>query len=111
MATKVMFSNEFYQLCEKLCVSYHEVKGMVVADRRIHDSHLDVTSERGFGGKCFPKDVVAMLGKAEELDVLMPVLRAAWEENLKIRRHKDWEEIPGAVTGGKKYQNEGINRS
>lgn len=98
LATKVMFANEMYDLCEKLGIKYEEVKQMVVADRRIYDSHLDITTQRGFGGKCFPKDTVALLGLAEELGVNLSVLEAAWKKNLKIRRIRDWEGIPGAVS-------------
>ena len=98
LATKVMFGNEMYNLCEKLGIKYEEVKEMVVADKRIHDSHLDVTTERGFGKKCLPKDTVALLGLARELGVKMEVVEAVWRENLEIRKVRDWEEIPGAVS-------------
>lgn len=98
LATKVVFANEFFELCQKFEVKYEEVKKMVTADHRIFDSHLDVTTQRGFGGKCFPKDVVALLGLAREVGVKMDVLEAVWKKNLKIRKVHDWETIPGAVS-------------
>lgn len=98
LATKVAFANEIFDLCQKLGVKYEEVKEMVVADKRIYDSHLDVTSQRGFGGKCFPKDTVALLGLGREVGVKMEVLEAAWKKNLRIRKMRDWEEIEGAVS-------------
>jgi len=98
LATKVTFANEMYDLCEKLGVNYGEMKEMVVADKRIFDSHLDVTGSRGFGGKCFPKDTVALLGLAQELGVELSVIEAAWEKNLKIRKVRDWKNIVGAVS-------------
>lgn len=98
LATKVSFANEMYDLCEKLGVKYEEMKKMVVADKRIYDSHLDVTTTRGFGGKCFPKDTVALLGLAKELGVELSVIEAAWKKNLKIRKVRDWEKIEGAVS-------------
>lgn len=101
LASKVIFANEMYDLCDKLKIKYEEVKKMVVADYRIYDSHLDVTTERGFGGKCFPKDTVALLGLAKSLGVDMAVLEQVWKKNLKIRKVRDWEEIPGAVSGKK----------
>lgn len=67
---------------------------MVVAERRIGKSHLDVTSEKGFGGKCFPKDIVALIGLCKELGIDAPLLKAVWGENLRIRKHRDWEKIP-----------------
>lgn len=98
LATKVIFANEMFDLCEKLGIDYKKVKPMVVADRRIYDSHLDITEARGFGGKCFPKDTVALLGLGKELGVKMDLLETAWKKNLKIRKVRDWEEIPGAVS-------------
>jgi len=98
LATKVMFANEMYDLCERLGVKYEEVKEMVTADCRIYDSHLDVTTQRGFGGKCFPKDTVALLGLSRELGVALDVLEAAWNKNLHMRKVRDWEDIPGAVS-------------
>ena len=98
LATKVTFANEMFDICQKSGIKYEEVKKMVVADRRIFDSHLDITTQRGFGGKCFPKDVVALLGLAREMKVVMELLNAAWEKNLRIREVRDWEEIPGAVS-------------
>ena len=98
LAMKVIFANEIHDLCNRLGISYEEVKNMVVADRRIHDSHLDITSERGFGGKCFPKDMVALIGLCKKLGVDASLLETAWHKNLKIRRHRDWEDIPFAVS-------------
>jgi UDPglucose 6-dehydrogenase len=43
-ATKVTFANEMYDICQRLGINYEEAKKMVVADKRIYDSHLDVTS-------------------------------------------------------------------
>ena len=98
LATKVIFANEMFDLCEKLGIKYEEVKKLTVADHRIFDSHLDVTTMRGFGGKCFPKDMMALIGLADQLGVETELLDTAWKKNLKIRKVKDWEEIPFAVT-------------
>lgn len=98
LATKVIFANEIFDLCQKSGIKYEEVKRMVVADHRIFDSHLDITTQRGFGGKCFPKDVVALLGLAQEMEILMELLEAVWKKNLRIRKVCDWESVPGAVS-------------
>lgn len=102
LAAKVTFANEMYDICEKLGIKYDEVKKMVVADHRIFDSHLDVTTSRGFGGKCFPKDMVALIGMAKDMGVDVSFLESAWKKNLKIRKVRDWEEIPGAVSKSEK---------
>ncbi len=98
LATKVIYANEMYDICVKLGIKYEEVKKMVVADRRIYDSHLDVTSLRGFGGKCFPKDLLALLAMVKSNGVDTTLLDAVWRKNLKIRKVHDWEEIPFVVS-------------
>lgn len=98
LATKVTFANEMYDLCQKLGIKYEEVKKMAVMDKRIFDSHLDVTTMRGFGGKCFPKDTVALLGLFRELGVDSSLINAMWQKNLKVRKVRDWEHIPFAVS-------------
>lgn len=99
LATKVIFANEMFELCQALGIKYEEVKSMVVADHRIFDSHLNVTTARGFGGKCFPKDVVALIGRAKQLKLDPRLLETVWSVNKKIRKVHDWEEIPFAVEG------------
>ena len=98
LATKVIFANEMYEICESLGVKYEEVKRMVVADKRIEDGHLDVTTLRGFGKKCFPKDLLALRALAKKNNVDTMVLDTVWKKNLKIRKVRDWEEIPFAVS-------------
>lgn len=94
LATKVIFANEVFDLCKRLSLDYEEIKKMVVADKRIGNSHLDISKERGFGGKCFPKDLVAFLGLFRELGIDATLLKAVWKKNLKIRKVRDWEKIP-----------------
>ncbi|MDP2705000.1 MAG: hypothetical protein U1D31_00540 [Patescibacteria group bacterium] len=102
LATKVIFGNEMFDMCQKLGIPYEEVKTMVVADHRIYDSHLTVTPERGFGGKCFPKDMIAFLGAGKERGVNLELLSTVWKINKRIRKVRDWEGIPFAVSQGKK---------
>lgn len=98
LASKVIFANEIYGICEKIGIKYEEVKKMVVADHRIYDSHLDVTSVRGFGGKCFPKDLLALRAFAKKKNADTTILDAVWKKNLSVRKIHDWEEIPFVVT-------------
>lgn len=94
LATKVIFVNEIYDLCEKLGIKYEEVRDMILADKRIGKSHMDVTTLRGFGGKCFPKDIMALIGLYDKMGVDASLLKTVWEKNLKVRKVKDWEDIP-----------------
>lgn len=97
LATKIIFANEMKNLSEKLNINYDDVKKMVGLDPRIGESFFSVSPFKGFGGKCFPKDTVALLGLAKKLKVDLSVLNAVWNKNLKIRKIKDWEGIKGAV--------------
>lgn len=97
LSMKVTFANFFYDYCQKIGIKYEEVKKMAASDKRIVDSHLDVTTLRGFGGKCFPKDLVALIGEFKKAGVDASLLKTMWEYNKKIRKTHDWEEIPFAV--------------
>jgi UDP-glucose 6-dehydrogenase len=102
LSVKVIFANEMYDICQSLGIKYEEVKKMVVADKRIKDTHLDVTTNRGFGGKCFPKDLLALRALAKSRNVDISILDTVWRKNLALRKVRDWEEIPFAVTTVKK---------
>lgn len=98
LALKVTFANFFYDYCQKIGIKYEEVKKMAAFDKRIVDAHLDVTTLRGFGGKCFPKDLVALIGEFKKAGVDVSLLETMWEYNKKVRKVHDWEEIPFAVS-------------
>lgn len=104
LATKTIFANEMKELATKLKINYDDVKKMVAADPRIGEWGLSVTPFGGVGGKCYPKDTVALLGLAKKLKIDLSILDSAWKKNLKIRKIKDWEEIDGAVNFKKKAE-------
>ncbi len=98
LASKVLLANEFYELSQKVGANYVDVQKGVEADPRI-GTHLGVPGsdgDRGFGGACFPKDTIGILGLAKKLGVDMSALQAVWDKNLKIRKNRDWEEMPQA---------------
>lgn len=101
LALKVGFANQMADLASKLGIEYSEAKKLMVADHRIEDTHLDVTEDRGFGGKCFPKDMVSLLGLAKDLNVDLSILKSTWEYNKKVRKIHDWDEIPFATSEAK----------
>lgn len=98
LSLKVTFANFFYDYCQKIGVKYEEVKRMAAADPRIKDAHLEVTTQRGFGGKCFPKDLVSIIGEFKKAGVDTSLLEVMWKYNKKIRKVHDWQEIPFAVS-------------
>lgn len=98
LASKVIFGNEFYELSKKVGANYLDVQKGVESDPRI-GTHLGAPGpdgDMGFGGACFPKDTIGILGLARELKVDMSVLQAVWDKNLKVRKNRDWEEMPQA---------------
>ena len=88
LATKVVWMNELYQLCEKMGIDYNKVVAMASTDRRIGSSHLKVPGPDksfGFGGACFPKDTAALLKIAEDYNVSLNVLDSAVKKNTLLR--------------------------
>ena len=83
LSLKVVFANEFYDICKRLGADYDNVKTAVVKDARIGDSHFDVHhgDYRGYGGSCFPKDVNAIIQLAGKLKVEAGLLKAMRELN------------------------------
>jgi UDPglucose 6-dehydrogenase len=60
LAMKVIFANQLEQLCTSLGASYNVVSQLLEREGRLGHSHWAVPGpdgQRGFGGKCFPKDV------------------------------------------------------
>lgn len=104
LASKSLIANEFYVLSQKVKANYEEVRKIVEGDPRI-GTHLRVPGpdgDFGFGGACFPKDLMGILGLAKDLKVDVSALEAIWEKNLKIRKNRDWEKMPSAFGASKK---------
>lgn len=99
LATKVMFANEMSKVADHFGVSWNsQVAKLVSSDPRIGESHFSVSKEKGFSGKCFPKDMIALLGLMEDLNIESELLSTVWEKNKRIRSVHDWIDIPGVVT-------------
>ena len=107
LATKVSFANEMKQICGHASVNYDKVVELDAHDSRIANSHFRVPGPdgySGFGGKCFPKDLNAIMSYARTFDTEPVVLDAVWRKNLEVREEKDWLNIEGAVTKGDKNE-------
>lgn len=102
LASKVLLANEFYTLSEKVGANYKEIRIAVEADPRIGTS-MNVPGpdgQYGFGGACFPKDMLGLLTFAKFKKVDMSALQAIWDKNLKIRKVRDWEHMDNAFGRG-----------
>ena len=86
LATKVAFFNQVYDLCKAAEVDHEVVIPLITDDHRIGDSHSRVTSERGFGGHCFPKDTQAILKTAQDFEIDLSLIREAIHYNNNIRK-------------------------
>lgn len=101
-AIKVSFLNEMYDVAHHIGVDYNELKDLWISDYRIGNSHIDVPGhdgDRGYGGKCFPKDVNAFANWAEKFGLSAEMCRAANSVNERVRSDKDWHNIKGATSG------------
>jgi UDPglucose 6-dehydrogenase len=86
-ATKVTFCNEFFDIAQTLGVDYNELREVWLADPRISRDHTFVYPDnRGFGGKCLPKDTTAIIAAAEEQGCPTPLLHAVMRANAPRRR-------------------------
>ena len=97
-ATKVSFMNEMRLVSDASGADWETAVDGFIRDGRIGHSHLNVPGHDGkfgFGGVCFPKDILAMIDLGKKLGVEMHTLKGAWETNLKVRPEKDWEKLEG----------------
>lgn len=79
LAAKISFANEIGNICKKLGIDVYDVMSAIGKDFRISEHFLNAGA--GFGGSCFPKDVRALIGKAEELGYDPMLLNAVIEVN------------------------------
>lgn len=80
LATKVAFVNQYYDIALAMQVDFTDLLYLWLADPRIGSSHTVVTGERGFRGRCLPKDLAAIIAIMEPLGGA-PLLEAVMEYN------------------------------
>lgn len=88
LATKVAFVNQFYDLALAYGVNFDELRELWLADERIGRSHTIVTEERGYRGRCLPKDMSAIIHAAKRFGDA-PLLEAVARYNEEVCRHAD----------------------
>lgn len=85
-ATKVTFCNEFYQIAKKFGVDYKRLRENWLLDPRINKNHtLVFDDDLGFGGKCLPKDLNAIIKASEKVGYEPIMLKAVLKSNEKTR--------------------------
>ncbi len=87
-ATKVTLVNEFYDICQLYGVDWNDVRELWLLDTRINKMHTAVFKEdRGFGGKCYPKDLFALVADCEKRGYIPELLSKVQEVNKKFRAY------------------------
>ena len=89
-SVKVIYANQFYDLCEKIGADYNTVMESASADKRIGPSHLVVMHKgyRGFGGKCLNKDIRAMIEFGDKEGVDLELLKTAEKVNNDLMKQQ-----------------------
>jgi UDPglucose 6-dehydrogenase len=100
LAMKISFINELAMLAEKVGANIHEVRKALVSDSRIGTQFLYPGC--GYGGSCFPKDVLALIdvGKTHgmELDFFKAV-HAINERQKRVLFDKMKSQFDGQLDG------------
>jgi len=92
LASQIALANEIYNICKALGVDYDSVREAILLDDRI-GKNINVPGhdgDFGFGGKCFPKDLNALIYLAREKMYRPYLLEEVWRLNEKVRKNKDW---------------------
>ncbi len=79
LATKISFINEMALLAESLGADIEQVRQGIGADQRI--GYHFIYPGCGYGGSCFPKDVKALIGMAQEAGIEPSLLQAVEARN------------------------------
>jgi len=93
LAAKISFMNEIANLCELTGAEVDKVRIGIGSDSRIGKRFL--FPGVGYGGSCFPKDVIALINTANENKYDFKILKSVYDVNkkqverffLKIREH------------------------
>lgn len=86
LATKVVFANMVYDVCRQTGADFEQVKRGMGNDPRITMSMMNVFLDgfRGYSGKCFPKDVGAVIRFGQMTRHRLPLLEVADAINWKL---------------------------
>lgn len=94
IATKVSFSNQMFDLARVANVDWHELRELWLADPRVSRSHTYVYPEnRGFGGKCLPKDTANLCAWARQQGRPAGLIEAIRQYNSELREQRK-EPVP-----------------
>ena len=79
---KVTWANEMYEMCRVLGIDYNETRELWALDGRTEKMHTMIwPDKRGFGGKCFPKDINAMVRFSEKYGYSPKLIKQVLKSN------------------------------
>lgn len=88
-ALKVAFANDLRLVCEAANVNYHAVREGWIDDPRVGPMHTAAfKGNRGFGGKCLPKDASAFLSFCKSLGLDGVLMQAVIDRNTEHRKEQ-----------------------
>lgn len=99
LATKISFINELANLAERVDADIEQVRLGIGSDPRI--GYDFIYPGCGFGGSCFPKDLQALIGTAEEHGIETSLLNAVAQVNRR-QKHRLFEKIRSHYHGALK---------
>lgn len=96
LAAKVTFVNEFFEICQAFDADWHTVREGWLLDPRVDKAHtLVFPQDRGFGGRCLPKDVNAIVEAAAAAGYSAELLQAVLDSNRRFGGDSGPERLPG----------------
>lgn len=99
-ALKVGFCNEWAEICQAFGVPYHVVRELWLTDPRPGGDHTVVNPDNpGFGGKCLPKDLDAIIHACFNLQYWPHLLTATARSNT-MRRNAAARRIEDETSSG-----------
>jgi UDPglucose 6-dehydrogenase len=88
-ALKVTFANEMYDITKTFGADWYKVwQGWALDPRVDKTSSAVFPNSRGFGGKCLPKDTLALVKAVQKKRYQPELLKQVLRSNAKIRKEK-----------------------
>ncbi len=101
LAAKVSFVNEFRRICEAFGADWHTVREGWLLDPRVEPAHTAAfASAPGFGRKCLPKDLNAIIRAASDAGYSPLLLREILSSNARFRSEELLVSAPAARQPG-----------